>query len=111
MRQGRTIKGFSDSSFTPISIHTLSRKIASIERGDAGKILHFLSAPPVTKYDFLRQVAASLGVSAEKVQKGSIDEAKFAAQRPRRQDLQTRAPKKRAVRIQEELELSLPSPC
>lgn len=107
LKQGRSIKGFSDSSFTPISIRTLSRKIASIGREDERSILHFLSQPPITKYEFLRKVAGILGVSGERVGKGSINDAKFAAPRPHRQDLQTRAPKKRAVRIQEELGLSV----
>ncbi len=111
LKAGKSIKGFSDSSFTPISIHTLSNKIAAIGAQDSGIVLHFLSTPPITKYEFLLQTARVLGVSADKVGKGSLKDAQFGAPRPSRQDLQTRVPKHRAVRFQEELELSLLPPC
>jgi dTDP-4-dehydrorhamnose reductase len=111
LKAGKKVNGFTDSSFTPISIHTLSNKIAAIGLEDCGAVLHFLSAPPITKYEFLLQVARVLGVPADRVGKGSLKDAPFGAPRPGRQDLQTRAPKHRAVRFQEELELSLLPPC
>ena len=107
LRNGKTVTGFSDSSFTPISVQTLARMIGGIGTKQAGEILHFLSDPPITKYEFLRQAAGLLGVSVDKVVRGSLKEAKFAAPRPRRQDLQTRFPKQRAFSSREEIERSL----
>jgi dTDP-4-dehydrorhamnose reductase len=107
LKEGKKVAGFADSSFTPLSAATLARMLASIGADDSGKILHFVSAPPITKYDFLRAAARILGVSEEHVSKGHLSDAKFEAPRPRRQDLQTRRPKERSFPIEEELRLSL----
>jgi dTDP-4-dehydrorhamnose reductase len=107
LKSGKMVTGFSDSSFTPISVHTLTNVIAGIGAGQAGRILHFLSDPPVTKYEFLRRAAGLLKVSPEKVLKGSLKDARFAAPRPIRQDLQTRSPEERVFAAGDELELSL----
>lgn len=107
LKGGKQVTGFSDSSFTPISVHTLTTVIAGIGAAQAGRILHFLSDPPMTKYDFLQRAACLLGVPAGRVLKGSLREAKFVAPRPSRQDLQTRFPAERVFAADEELELSL----
>ncbi len=109
LTEGKQVTGFADSSFTPLSAATLARMLASVARDEAGKILHFVSAPPISKYDFLRMAARILGAPETLVTKGSIRNAKFKAPRPGRQDLQTREPEKRVFEIERELEASLAS--
>jgi len=107
LKEGKNVTGFTDSSFTPLSATTLARMLASIGKPDFGKILHFISTPAITKYDFLRMSARRLGVSESLVSKGSLSDMKFKALRPSRQDLQTREPTRRVFPIERELEASL----
>jgi dTDP-4-dehydrorhamnose reductase len=107
LRNGKTINGFADSSFTPLSVGTLAREVSRIGAAQEGKILHFLSAPPTTKYEFLRAVAKLLGVPDSRVCSGSLSSAKFVAPRPRRQDLQTREPGLRVFPLDSELKLAI----
>lgn len=107
LKEGKKISGFTDSSFTPLSAATLARMLASIDRKDAGQILHFVSSPPISKYEFLRAAAKILGAPEDLVSEGKLSGAKFNAPRPHRQDLQTRLPAERSFPIQEELRLSL----
>ena len=107
LKERRQVTGFADSSFTPLSAATLARMLASVGDDESGKILHFISSPPISKYDFLKTAARILGAPETLVTKGSIQNAKFTAPRPRRQDLQTREPKKRIFAIERELEASL----
>lgn len=107
LKAGKKVTGFTDSSFTPLSATTLARMLASIEKQELGKILHFVSTPPISKYDFLKVAARRLGVPESLVSKGSLSDMKFKAPRPSRQDLQTREPARRVFPIEGELEASL----
>ena len=107
LRDGAKVTGFTDSSFTPLSATTLARMLASVGREKSGRILHFASAPPISKYDFLKKAARILGAPESQVRKGSIRDATFKAPRPTRQDLQTREPARRIFDIESELRDSL----
>ena len=106
-KEGKTITGYADSSFTPLSVTTLARELSIIGSGDMKQTLHFLSDPPITKYDFLVETARILRVSDKRITKGSLEEADFVAPRPKRQDLQTRDAARRTFAIDREIQLSL----
>jgi dTDP-4-dehydrorhamnose reductase len=107
LRAGKTVTGFADSSFTPLSVGTLAREVARIGPGHSGQILHFLSDPPISKFEFLLAIARQLALPESKIVAGSLASGKFAAPRPSRQDLQTREPATRVFDFASELKLAI----
>jgi dTDP-4-dehydrorhamnose reductase len=83
LRGGRSVKGFTDISFTPILTTTLARALERLVGREARGLLHVGGADCITKYDFAVKVADVFSLPRSLIVPTSIAEAKLAAPRPR----------------------------
>lgn len=80
---GREIYGFEDQWFSPVSIYNLAEMLTEIVEQRPNGILHLGGPERISKYQFLRQLAASFGYPESLVKANSFSNHKFLAPRPR----------------------------
>jgi dTDP-4-dehydrorhamnose reductase len=85
--QGQPIRGFTDVIFSPLFVNDLAQVIlTSIDAGLSG-IYHASARDSISKYDFAVRLARSIGGDETLVSPATIDDATFAAPRPRNTSL------------------------
>jgi dTDP-4-dehydrorhamnose reductase len=80
--RGQVINGFDDVVFSPVGIHEISRFLISENAERATGILNFASARPLSKYDFLVEVARAKGYSDSLVLRSEIGSSNLKVHRP-----------------------------
>lgn len=89
MKNGETVQGFTDQTFTPISTGNLALFIEEIlERRLAG-IFNIGSHKSSTKYEFIRSAAVAFGLDAGLVKPGLSSSVNYLAPRPKDVSLDT----------------------
>lgn len=74
---------FEDLFFTPIYVPDLVEGLIRLLECQVEGIFHLGGRDRVSKYQFGQLLAEELGVSMDRVQRGSVERAGFAAERPR----------------------------
>lgn len=89
LQAGEQTPGFCDVVFSPVLVNDLAEWILDlIERG-CGGIFHMGSPEPVSKYEFIRTLAAVFELDGSLVRESSIQTSRLVAPRPRRTWLRT----------------------
>lgn len=78
----QVISGFDDVVFSPVGIHEISRFLTSENAKRATGVLNFASARPLSKYDFLVEVAKAKGYSESLVLRSGIGSSNLKVRRP-----------------------------
>lgn len=80
---GNQVPGFTDSYFSPISVHDFADALdAAVAAGHSG-LLHLGSSNRISKYDFARQVIESYNCDMSLLKPITVDDAGLKADRPR----------------------------
>jgi len=87
LKLGKKIIGFSDVIFTPLEVSNLSQLIYDVATSKYNGILHLASDEIISKYDFCIKIAEVFKLNKNSIKKGSIDEMKFLAKRPKHTSL------------------------
>lgn len=80
--RGQVISGFDDVVFSPVGIHEISRFLTSETAERATGVLNFASTRPLSKYDFLVEVAKAKGYSESLVLRSEIGSSNLKVRRP-----------------------------
>jgi dTDP-4-dehydrorhamnose reductase len=83
LRAKKTLPGFGDVYFTPISCADLAHVIERLVALRVTGVLNASGAEATTKYEFALRVADAFGLSRELVKRTSIEDVAFVAPRPR----------------------------
>ncbi|HVZ62340.1 MAG TPA: SDR family oxidoreductase [Candidatus Nitrosotalea sp.] len=94
LKQKKELVGFDDIIFTPLEVSNLARMIFEISMTDYSGIIHLSSNMPISKYQFALEIAKAFEFDAGLIQKGSIDDAKLVAKRPKNTSLSNQKAKK-----------------
>jgi dTDP-4-dehydrorhamnose reductase len=78
----QVINGFDDVIFSPVGIHEISRFLISENAERATGVLNFASEKPLSKYDFLLEVAKAKGYSDSLVLRSEIVSSSLKVRRP-----------------------------
>jgi dTDP-4-dehydrorhamnose reductase len=82
LKNRKQIIGFDDVVFTPLEITNLSNMLLELATSDHRGIIHLASDNAISKYQFAKTVATTLGFDDSLISKGSITNMKFIAKRP-----------------------------
>lgn len=82
LENGEEISGFADVYFTPISVTILASTLIALIGGDFCGVFNVVSSESISKFDFLRLVADSLGCNQQLVLRSSIRNSRLKVQRP-----------------------------
>lgn len=93
LEHNRTVIGFDDVIFNPLEITNLSQMIKEIATTDFTGIIHLASDEIITKYDFCKKITCFFGMEQSLVKKGSIEDMKFIARRPKNTSLSNKLAK------------------
>ncbi|MDO9067203.1 MAG: SDR family oxidoreductase [Deltaproteobacteria bacterium] len=89
MRNGETVSGFTDQTFTPISTGNLALFLEELMERHLTGIYNIGSSQPCTKYEFIRAAALAFGFDPEAVKPGLSSSVNYLAPRPRDVSLDT----------------------
>jgi dTDP-4-dehydrorhamnose reductase len=87
IKKGKSITLFDDVFFTPISIWHLADELEWIINNHVPKILHISGSEITTKYEFVYRLCKKMGLDTSLIKSGSINDAKFKAERAKDQTL------------------------
>jgi dTDP-4-dehydrorhamnose reductase len=87
LNQGEKIIGYSDVFFNPVEISNLCELIVDIEKSNYNGILHVSSDKPISKYEFILEIATNLGYDTNLIFSDSIDNYDLVAKRPKNTSL------------------------
>lgn len=87
IRQRVPFKGFVDVIFTPILVNTLSELMIQLMATDASGTFHIGSHDAISKYDFIKEIAAIFDLESDFVEKESVANVNFDALRPKNTSL------------------------
>jgi dTDP-4-dehydrorhamnose reductase len=82
-RSGATITVFDDVRFTPLSMTTLAESIGKVAAAPVAGVFNLGSSDGMTKADFAFALVESLGLPADNMRRGSVNDAPRTARRPR----------------------------
>lgn len=77
LESNKTINGFSDVIFNPIYTSKLSEAISILIKLDYRGVIHLGTNQVISKYEFLKRLATSLGYNTSNIKHISIDESKL----------------------------------
>ncbi len=81
--KGNEVHGFTDSYFSPISVHDFTRAIdVAIEKDHTG-LLHLGSSDRLSKYEFARIIMETYNCDMSLLKPITVDDARLKAHRPR----------------------------
>lgn len=83
LKNKKEFSGFDDIIFNPLEISTLSKMIIDVAKTDFKGILNLSSDEIMSKYEFAKKIANKLNFNENLIKKGSIDDFKFRAGRPK----------------------------
>ena len=108
LKNQKQMTGFDDILFTPLEVSNLSEMISEIAKTDYCGIIHLSSDTSISKFQFILQVADIFELDKSLIQKGTSEEVKFVAKRPKNLTLSNNKAKKilrtRIVPLKESLE-------
>lgn len=87
LKNHKEISGFADVIFTPLEVSNLSNMIIELINSKYQGIIHLSSNDIISKFEFARKVADTFGFDKKLVKKGSVDDIKFIAKRPKNTSL------------------------
>jgi len=83
LQKNETLTGFEDVFFSPLEVSNLSELIIELALKPMNGIIHLASDKRISKYQFIIEVAEIFGFNKDLIKKGSLNDAKLIAQRPR----------------------------
>ena len=83
LKSNNTITGFTDIIFSPLDVTTLGRMIIELLDVKYRGILHLSSGKPISKFDFIIDVARKLKMSSDNIKRGSQSNNPTLAPRPK----------------------------
>lgn len=89
LEQQQAITLFDDFHFTPIYVVDFVAAMLRLVEARARGLYHLAGGERVSKYDFGMELARQAGLATTNVQRGSIDDARLAAARPKDMSLST----------------------
>lgn len=87
LKQKKELVGFDDIIFTSLEVSNLAKMISEISITDYSGIIHLSSNVPISKYQFALEIAKAFEFDTDLIKKGSIDDVKFVAKRPKNTSL------------------------
>lgn len=87
LRKGKQITGFADVIFTPLEVSNLGKMVSELAMINYNGIIHLASNEIMSKYQFALKIAENFGMGRNLVKKGSIDDLKLIAKRPKNTSL------------------------
>ncbi len=81
------ITGFNDVIFTPLEIQNLSKMIIELTTINFNGIIHLASDEKISKYEFATKIAEIFNLDKKLIVKGSIEDMKMIAKRPKNTSL------------------------
>ena len=94
LKNQKQMTGFDDILFTPLEVSNLSEMISEIAKTDYCGIIHLSSDTSISKFQFILQVADIFELDKSLIQKGTSEEVKFVAKRPKNLTLSNNKAKK-----------------
>ena len=85
--KGEVVPGFTDSYFSPISVHDFADALDSALAADTSGILHMGSSDTISKYEFARMVMEAYECDMSLLQPITVDDAGLKSDRPRNTSL------------------------
>jgi dTDP-4-dehydrorhamnose reductase len=102
LEAGVTLPGFSNLHFSPILVNDLAHILLMLAASEASGVFHVPGADCVSKYEFGRRIAKSLGLDPRRIHETVSTSAGLEAQRPEKTCL-------RGEKIQQLLGIRLPT--
>jgi len=87
LQSNKPITGFDDIVFTPIEVTNLAEIIIEFIENEFVGLIHISSHTKLSKYNFAMLVAKKLNLNTSLISKGSSDDVKFYAKRPKNTSL------------------------
>jgi len=87
LKRNKTFIGFADIVFTPLEITNLSKMIAELANKKFHGIIHLAASRPINKYEFALKVGEIFNISTNLIKKGSVEDLKLKALRPKNTSL------------------------
>lgn len=94
LKKNAAITGYTDIIFSPLDVQTLSKMIIELLDVNYNGIIHLSSGKPISKFDFIVQVARKLNMSTDNIGKGKQLDDKKSAPRPKNTSLANNLAKK-----------------
>lgn len=88
-KEHKTVNGFDDVYFNPLTVNQLSRLIKIFEMQERQGIVHCGSSKSISKYTFLTNLATIFDYDCSLVKASSVDSIQFKAPRPKNTSLKT----------------------
>jgi dTDP-4-dehydrorhamnose reductase len=89
LREGRSLRMFTDVFFTPIAVEPLCTAIAELARADFRGVLHVGGSERLSKYDLGVALARAFGLPEERIERSTLAEATLPAPRPKEMSMST----------------------
>jgi len=90
----KSIIGFEDVIFTPMEISNLCKIILNLQLSNYRGLIHVAADELISKYEFAISIAERFNLNKNLIKKGSIDQAKLVAKRPKNTSLKNSKLKK-----------------
>jgi len=94
LKQKKQMIGFDDVLFTPLEISNLCMMIRDITMKNMHGIIHLASDKIISKYQFAIEVANVFQLDKNLIKKGSVEDLKLIAKRPKNTSLSNKKAKK-----------------
>jgi len=94
LKNSSKIIGFTDVIFSPLDTNTLSRLLIELLSSKYTGIIHLSSGQPISKYNFILEVAKNLSFSTENIVPGKLSDVSLIAPRPKNTSLKNQMQKK-----------------
>jgi dTDP-4-dehydrorhamnose reductase len=83
LRKGSQVPGFRDVVFSPVLVNSLAGWILALANSGRSGIFHAASRGHISKYDFIRELAAVFGLDPALVRETSVADSALTTRRPR----------------------------
>ena len=94
LKNDSQITGYTDIIFSPLDVQTLSKMIIEFLDTNYIGVIHLSSGKPISKFDFISQVAKNLGISTGNIKQGEQSKDPNSAPRPKNTSLSNELAKK-----------------
>ena len=83
LQRGSQVPGFRDVVFSPVLVNSLAGGILALVNSGRSGIFHAASRDHISKYDFIRELAAVFGLDPTLVRESSVADSALTVRRPR----------------------------
>lgn len=87
LKNNSAITGYTDIIFSPLDVQTLSKMILELVDSKYNGIVHLSSGQPISKFDFIVQVAKKLDIFTDNIKQGKQSENPNFVRRPKNTSL------------------------